>query len=139
MSGATIAGAFRFFSRGNEMAHFKRTRNQVPVTSSFKLTYRRWLLCINARTCTRGRVYVANPRVTGREEVVNNFQSCVFPSYISARCVHTMLALLQCCIRKRALCSRDRLSREIGLHSDAPTVEARDSAAKKKMSMYVCM
>lgn len=41
------------------MAHFERTRNQVPVTSSFKLTYRRWLLCINARTrvCTRGRVF----------------------------------------------------------------------------------
>jgi len=27
MSGATIAGAPRFFSRGSEMAHFKRTRN----------------------------------------------------------------------------------------------------------------
>lgn len=120
------------------MAHFKRTRNQVPVTSSFKLTYRRWLLCIHARTRVRMVVctYTADPRVTGGEEVVNNFQSCVFPSYISARCVHTMLALLRCCIRKRALCSRDRLSREIELHSDASTVEARDSAAKKK---YICM
>lgn len=27
MSGATIAGALRFFFRGSEMAHFKRTRN----------------------------------------------------------------------------------------------------------------
>lgn len=89
MSRATIARAFRFFSRGNEMARFKRTRNQAPVTSSFKLTYRRWLLCIHARARARDRVcaYVADPRVTGREEVVNNFQSCVFPSYISARCV----------------------------------------------------
>jgi len=60
MSGATIAGAFRFFSRGNEMARFKRTRNQAPVTSSFKLTYRRWLLCIytHVRARARDRVYM---------------------------------------------------------------------------------
>lgn len=89
---------------------------------------------VTACTCT------ADPRVTGREEVVNNFQSCVFPSYISARCVHTMLALLRCRIRKRTLCSRDRLSREIGLHSDAPTVEARDSVAKKLYTcIHICM
>lgn len=97
--------------------------------------YKRAYVCRSASTCTRGES-------AATQEAVNNFQSCVFPSYISARCVHTTPALRRC-IRKRALCSRDRPSREIGLHPDAPVVEACERASTrarfgpKKMYMYV--
>lgn len=49
-------------------------------------------MCSLARPRTRVLLCQRVRGESGRErKPVNNFQSCVFPSYISARCVHTTL------------------------------------------------